>query len=172
MALQAPYVPVADPQWVYKVVNLALKDISKKKLVLGVATYGYEYSVTPFSGYGYSYKLQWAFNPKYASDIAAQYGATIQHNRAGEQSFVYIPNLFPNSPPPGTTPANLSNNDTVPVTATNGSGKAGAIYNILWWSDASAINDKINIAKELGLRGIAIFKIDGGEDPALWNLLP
>lgn len=177
-ALQAPYVPVADPQWVYKVVNLVLKNISKKKLVLGVATYGYEYSVTPFTGYGYSYDLQWAFNPKYATDLAAQYGATISRNRAGERSFVYIPNLFPNlpaqagSPPPGTTPTSLSNNDTVPVTATTGSGQAGPVFNILWWSDASAINDKIAIAKELGLRGIAIFKIDGGEDLGLWDLLP
>ncbi|MDB5224419.1 MAG: Copper amine oxidase domain protein, partial [Candidatus Adlerbacteria bacterium] len=35
-----------------------------------------------------------------------------------------------------------------------------------------AIKAKVDLAKKLGVRGVAIFKIDGGEDPAMWSVLP
>jgi peptidoglycan hydrolase-like protein with peptidoglycan-binding domain len=41
----------------------------------------------------------------------------------------------------------------------------------LVWSDAEAIKQKMELAKELGVRGVAIFKIDDGQDPELWNVL-
>jgi spore germination protein YaaH len=145
-SISTPYIPVADPRWVEKVLALAVKDISRKKLMLGVATYGYEYKVTPLSS-GYAYDLQWAFNPRYATDLADSLGITPQRNVAGEISFSYRP----------------------------GGNEAGAILdsssNILWWSDASAIKDKIDLAKRYGIRGVSIFKIDGGSDPNIWNVL-
>jgi spore germination protein YaaH len=48
----------------------------------------------------------------------------------------------------------------------------GSSFNVVWWSDGQAIKDKIALAKKLGVRGIAVFKIDGGEDQALWDFLP
>ena len=133
-----PYVPVADPKWVEKVIKLAAQTISKNKIVIGVPTYGYEYEVTPLDE-GYRYDRLWAFNPKYALDLAVQLNITPKRNSAGEQSFVY-------------------NSDKIP-------------FNILWWSDANAIKDKIVLAKRLGVAGIAIFKIDGGADPAIWKVI-
>lgn len=172
-ANNSPYVPVADPQWVYKVINLAAETISKKKLMLGVATYGYEYKVTPLSEQGYRYDLQWAFNPGYATQIMSQYQSNVTRNRAGELSFTYIPGVLP----PGAsldieTQTNLGNLPT--TTYSDGSSAVTsnlATFNILWWSDARAIQDKINIAKITGIRGVSIFKLDGGEDPALWDTL-
>lgn len=58
----APYVPVADPAWVENVVSLAAQTIDKNKIILGIPTYGYEYTVTPQAG-GFQYDLDWAFNP-------------------------------------------------------------------------------------------------------------
>ena len=50
-----PYVPVADINWVEKVMTLAAQSISKRKLVLGIPTYGYEYAVEPLAqGFRYT----------------------------------------------------------------------------------------------------------------------
>lgn len=145
-----PYIPVADPQWVRKVVTLASGFIDKKKLIVGVPTYGYEYELSKnAAGTGYRYTLDWAFDPRYATDLASALALTPARNAAGELSFIYTPTSTPQ----------LAN--AVP-----------APDHIVWWSDANAINDKVQLAKELGVRGIAIFKIDGGEDPNIWNVLP
>ncbi len=171
----APYIPVADPKWVEKVVTLAAKTIAKKKLVIGVATYGYEWTVTPLTESGYRYDIQWAFNPKYALDLAASLSLTPQRNSAGELSFTYRPT--PTSPFSSGSPTDVvGDNEFRTATSTYSDGVAAAIagttYNILWWSDAQAIADKIALAKKLGVRGVAIFKLDGGEDQNLWNVLP
>jgi spore germination protein len=142
----APYIPVADPLWVEKVITLAARTIAKNKLIIGVPTYGYEYDLIPLTQ-GYRYDLNWAFNPRYATELATMFGITPVRNAAGEMSFTYQPT-------------------TTPTTATSNPP------HIVWWSDAQAINDKLQLARRLGVRGIAIFKLDGGQDPALWNILP
>lgn len=168
-----PYIPVADTKWVEKVVNLTAKNISKKKLVIGVATYGYEYKVTKLKEDGYRYNLLWAFNPRYALELAAEIAIKPERNLAGELSFLYSP-LASSAPP---TDIILSNHTSIATTSFSSelgqatTTNASAPFNIVWWSDANAIKDKINLAKKLGVRGIAIFKIDGGEDPAMWDIL-
>jgi len=144
----APYVPVSDPKWVEKVITLAAQTISKKKLVIGIPTYGYEYDLVPLMQ-GYRYNLRWSVNPGFAVALAENIGVTPKRNGAGEMSFVYTPT---------TTPQTAS---AVPDPR-----------HIVWWSDANAINDKIQLARKLGVRGVAIFKIDGGQDPGIWNVLP
>lgn len=147
-ANSTPYIPVADLRWVQKVVTLAAQTISKKKIVIGIPTYGYEYDLVPLSQ-GYRYDIHWAVNPGYALTLAQELGLTPKRNDAGEMSFVYFPT---------TTPQTAS---VMPDP-----------LHIVWWSDANAISDKITLAKKLGVRGVALFKIDGGEDPRLWNILP
>ncbi len=41
-------------------------------------------------------------------------------------------------------------------------------FRLLDWPDATSVVDKAQLAKALGVRGIAMFKIDGGEDPGIW----
>lgn len=168
-----PYAPVADPQWVEKVVALAAKTISKKKIVIGVATYGYESEVTPY-GRGFAYDRLWSFNPRYATELAASLGIVPMRNTAGELSFVYA------SPAPLAESKNslqvaavapeaiqiMEASSAKTATAT----PAGPLR-MLWWSDAAAIRDKVLLARKLGVRGIALFKIDGGEDPLIWDAL-
>lgn len=156
-AQSTPYVPVADPLWVEKVMKLAAKTIPKKKLIIGIPTYGYEYAVTPLAE-GYRYDRQWAFNPQYALDLALQRDLTPSRNRAGEMSFAYIATTSPIFTGAGVAAG--------PSFAAN-----TASFNLLWWSDAVSVAQKIGLAKKLGVRGVAIFKLDGSHDPKLWNVL-
>jgi spore germination protein YaaH len=134
----SPYAPLADPKWVEAVVLADEKIIPKKKIEIGIATYGYEYQVTQLSS-GYDYRLLDAFDPNYATTLATSLNITPTRNSAGELSFAYSPN-----------PTSL---------------------HLLWWSDANAIADKVALAKSLGVRGVSIFKIDGGADQGIWNVL-
>lgn len=158
-----PYVPVADIAWVKKVMELAAQSISKNKLVLGIPTYGYEYAVTPLAE-GYRYERLWAFNQKYALDMAGVLGLTPVRNTAGEMNLTYIPT---------STPKVAKKVAKVP-TSSQVAGPTAAVtqpFNIMWWSDAVSIAQKIGLARQLGIKGVAIFKFDGGEDPRIWGVL-
>lgn len=164
----APYIPVADPAWVEKVITLTAKNIPKKKLVIGIATYGYEYKVTPLSLYGYRYDMQWAFNPRYATELAASLGITPTRQGSNEIGFMYRPTTTP------IVVSEIISDRTLPTTTTAINQPSINIQgptNILVWSDAKSIKDKVDLAKKLGVRGVAIFKIDGGGDPGMWDVL-
>lgn len=172
-ARSAPYAPVADPAWVEGLVNMALKSIDKNKIIIGVATYGYEYEVTPISGNGYEYKVLWPFNLKYATDIAAKLGTTPSRTSANEIGFSYDPArlaaLAPTSEDSTQTQQVVST--SIIVAENSGSSDNSKPFNFLSWSDAQAVADKVVLAKKLGLRGVAVFKFDGGEDQKIWEVL-
>lgn len=163
------YAPVGDPAWVEKVIKLMAKEISKKKIVIGVPTYGYEYNVTAYAD-GFVYDLLWSFNPGYAIPIANSFGITPTRNAQGERFFSYIPTTTPIT----TAPQFIQNSQDVAASAlmfaqtTN----VNQMFRMMTWPDANSIADKIALAKKLGVRGIAIFKLDGGQDPAIWSILP
>lgn len=162
-----PYIPVSDIAWVEKVINLTAKDIKKSKLVIGIPTYGHEYAVTPLADGKFKYDRKWAFNPQYAFDLMAKYQPMVTRNRAGEMSFTYTPVVEPSSAPAAADPTTV---EVAPATAVSGTAVAPP-YHIVWWSDAKAVEDKINLAKKLGVRGVALFKIDGAQDPSIWDIL-
>ena len=163
------YAPVADPAWVEKVVNLAAKDIKKSKILIGVPTYGYEYDVTAYAGNEYVYDILWTFNPGYATSTAAAYGITPQRNAAGEMYFTYV------TASTSSTPVSLGPN-SAPLAALAAVAYADTYnshlnFRLMDWPDAQSIQTKIDLAKKLGVRGISIFKLDGGEDPNIWAVL-
>lgn len=172
-ARTAPYAPVADPAWVENMVLLAMKSIDKNKIIIGVPTYGYEYTVTPILGDGYQYKVLWAFNLKYAMDIAAQLGIIPARTSANEIGFSYDSRLLATvAPTNGQVTQTQQAIATSSVVAENAaSSNTSEPFNFLSWSDAKAIADKVALARKLGVRGVAVFKFDGGEDQGVWDVL-
>lgn len=145
-----PYIPVADTEWVEKTIQLAMQEIPKEKIMIGVATYGYEHDMFPSTtGSGkMAYSQLWAFNPGYATDLAQKLGISPVRGSSGELHLTF--------------PASKSPEPAIPLpNATR----------VLSWSDAEAIKQKADLAARLGVAGISIFKIDGGQDPNMWNAL-
>ena len=143
------YAPVADIEWVKKVATQALWDIPAKKIVLGVATYGYKYELLTSSETGVTtYKRIGSMNFNYADELAKSLRIVPERNSAGELHFTY-----------GTT------------TGVNGENFGSMKKYLVWYSDSEAINNKIKIAQLYKLGGVAVFKIDGGNDPTVWKVL-
>lgn len=170
---KAPYAPVADPGWVENLVVLAARTISKNKLIIGVPTYGYEYQVTPLAGSGFQYKRLWAFNPKYAIDIAARLGIASLRTSANELGFIYDPAALVATAPVGNNQALLQEITSSTTIAQNAVSQVNTSqpFNYLTWSDGQAIADKVMLARKLGVRGVAVFSLGGAEDQTMWDIL-
>lgn len=168
-----PYYPISDIDWVKKVVELTKKTIPKEKITLGVATYGREYEVTA-SKDSFSYKRLWSVSHSYANDLANGLGVEPSRNRAGEISYAYVATtsdvVFPCNLK---IPSKASSGMTTAYKALAYAGKTGKNikFNLVWWSDAEAIKQKLELAKSLGLYGVSVFKIDNKEDQTLWEIV-
>jgi len=163
------YAPNGDPAWIEKVVKLMSKDIKKSKMLIGVPTYGYEYDVTTYEGGQHVYDILFTFNPGYAVPLAAQYGVTPERAYWGEMAFTYLKSDAASSTPPVATMSALTAAAAASQFADQNS--SNATYRYVVWHDAQSVQQKIDLAKKLGLRGISIFKFDGGQDPNIWNTL-
>lgn len=143
------YKPVADIDWVKKVLTLTLNDIPAKKIYVGVPTYGHKYEILPAVGTTtISYSRIGSMNYLYADELAKSLHITPTRHVSGELYFTY-----------STT------------TDLYGASLGGTKQYLVWYSDAQAIADKVRIAKLYKLGGVAVFKVDGANDPAMWNVL-
>lgn len=168
----APYIPVADNAWVRKVVAHMTQFIPAEKLSLGIATYGHEFEVIVAPQQFLAYNKVGSRNPDTAIDKAKDKKVTPSRNAAGELSYSYLPphidKLIPKNIaiPNNTLDGNIA--AAKALAYANQRDMSLPIY-VVWWSDAEAIKDKVEIAEEFGLRGVSIFKIDGHEEQDLWD---
>jgi spore germination protein len=143
------YMPVADIDWVKKVVTIAMWDIPASKIILGVPTYGYKYEViSKPNSKDDTYSRIGSMNFNYADALAKDLKLKPARDKTGELSFAY-----------STT------------TDINGKHLGGLKQFLVWYSDAEAIQSKIKLAKLYKLGGVVVFKADGGNDPKLWDVL-
>lgn len=156
------YMPVADPEWVEKVIKETLKMVSKNKVVLGIPSYGYEYEVSWADGTA-TYKRLRSHTFIQAMALAQRVGATPFRTSWGELALVYA----------SSTPIDISKNLTyIIASSTPPAGLIRApnsVTRFVTISDAQAMQDKIKLAKKYGLKGAVFFKMDGDIDPAVWS---
>lgn len=142
------YRPVADIEWVKKVLTLTLRDIPAKKIYLGIATYGYKYEINTSVAGTIRYSRIGSMNFKYADELAKSLSITPIRHASDEVYFTY-----------STT------------TDINGKNLGSEKQYLVWYGDAFSVADKVRIAKLYKLGGVALFKIDGANDTTLWNVL-
>jgi spore germination protein YaaH len=172
-----PYIPVADPLWVEKVVKLALEHFDEEKIVLGIPTYGRQWAVTVAPDWFKGYESLEALNIPHMLDLAKREKMTPTRNIAGEMSFSYLPQRVDSATQKAIkkmkVPSGTAKGDKIALQALAYANKTGkeVIVNVAWYSDAGAMIDKIQMAEKYGLRGVSFFKIDGEEDQKVWAYL-
>ena len=91
-------------------------------------------------------------------------------NQAGEMYFTYVP-----TGASSTQPITLGPNSAVLAFVAAASFadtyNSHQTFRLIDWPDAQSIAGKAELAERLGVRGISIFKLDGGEDQQMWTAL-
>jgi len=168
-----PYMPVADVDWVDKVLEYALEDIDEDKVLLGIPTYGRAWDITVAPEWYRDYKSVEAINHVSAVKVAKKYNVEIGRTAGGEAVISYFPEnsvykVFNALQAPKGTPKGYEAAAKALMVA-NYTGMEIPVR-FITWSDAEAIEDKLDLAKKYGLRGVAMFKFDGEEDEDMWKL--
>ncbi|MEI8338141.1 MAG: glycosyl hydrolase family 18 protein [bacterium] len=128
----------ASIDYVTKVAKYAVTRIDPKKIILGIPSYGYDFS---YSTKGTTRTVQRYSARSYVKALAISkyYNSPIKDTIGGEKYFTYT--------------------------------LKGKNHYVVF-ADAKTIQTRVTLAKNLGLGGAALFKIDGLEDPKMWNSLP
>lgn len=169
-----PYAPVADIDWVEHVVQFALEDFAEEKVMLGVATYGRAWDITVASEWYRDYTRVASLNQPRIMELVEKYDVPIGRTAGGEAVITYFPedsvwSIFDQLPTPEGTPKGYEAAAKALLVATYADIEIPV--RMVTWSDAEAIEQKLELVDEYNLRGTAIFKVDGEEDPALWDTL-
>jgi len=168
-----PYNPVADIDWVEEVVDLALEDFDADKVLLGVATYGRAWDVTVAADWYKDYQRVATLNDPRIQYLAKKYNSPIGRTEGGEAVITYFPEdsvwkIFNQLPTPAGTPKGFEAAAKALMVATVADIEIPV--RMVTWSDAKAIEDKLELAEKFNLKGVAVFKVDGEEDQKMWKL--
>lgn len=168
-----PYNPVADIDWVEHLLDVATEDIDEDKIVLGVPTYGRAYDVTVASEWYKDYKSVASVNHNRAVELSKKYNVPIGRTAGGEAIITYFPEdsiwrIFNQLPTPEGTPKGYEAAAKALLVATIADIELPV--RMLTWGDATAAEDKLQLAEDKKLRGVAFFSFNSEEDKDIWKL--
>lgn len=167
-----PYMPVADTDWVDKVLDLALEDFDEDKIMLGVATYGRAWDVTVASNWYKDYTKVATLNQPRILELSDKYNSRIGRSDGGEAVISYFPEDSPwrildTLPAPEDTPRGFEAAAKALMVATYANIEIPVRF--VTWSDAESIEEKLELADDYDLKGVAVFKVDGEQDSKIWR---
>lgn len=159
------YAPVTDPDWVKQVLIATLPYINRKKIMLGIPTYGYEYQVSWLYGVT-TYERVRAFDYLEAMDRAESLGIQPMRNNADELSFTFTSSTYIHVP----SILISTVQSTQPAVLSTSNPSASTTFYVTF-PDSISIKNEIMLAKKNGLRGVMLFKADGDIDPLTWQFM-
>lgn len=165
--------PVSDVDWVEEVIEIALQDIDADKIMLGVATYGRAWDITVAADWYKDYTKVATLNNPRIQELSKKYDSPIGRSAGGEAVISYFPEdsvwkIFNQLPTPEGTPRGYEAAAKALLVATVADVEIPVRF--ITWSDAESIEDKIDLVSKYGLKGTAVFKVDGEEDQGIWKL--
>ncbi|MCA9361596.1 hypothetical protein KC845_03505 [Candidatus Kaiserbacteria bacterium] len=169
-----PYMPVADKEWVEKVLENALKDFDEDKVSVGVATYGRAWDITVAPEWFRDYNKVATLNQPRIKELSEDiYKAPIGRSAGGEAVMSYFPEdsifkVLNALPVPEGTPTGMEAAAKALLFAN--ATEMEVPVRFITYNDAKSAEDKLALVKKYGLYGVAVFKVDGEEDPDLWKL--
>lgn len=168
-----PYAPVADVDWVEKVIELALEDIDEDKIMLGIPLYGRAWDVTVAPEWYRDYDRVAALNHSRILELTDKYDIEIGRSAGGEGVISYFPEdsvykVFDALPAPDGTPKGYEAAAKALFVATYTGYDIPVRF--VMFGDAEAAEDKIDLAEKYDLKGIAFWSWNGEEDSSIWNL--
>jgi spore germination protein YaaH len=171
--LGEPYIPVSDAAWVRKVLEFTLPSLDADKVVLGIPSYGHEYEVLVLPQQFAEYRRVNAYNIPLIEKKMKDKKVVEGRSASGEPAFTYLglgkhaPQYGASAPKGTKKHLEAAAKSLAYTNATN----IPTVFNYVTWSDADAMIEKIDLAREFNLLGVVFFKIDGQEDKDVWKEL-
>lgn len=169
-----PYAPVSDKEWVEKVVDLAIKDFPKDKVLVGIPTYGRAWDVTIAPKWYRDYTRVASLNHPRIQELSKDiYKTPIGRSVGGEAVMTYFPDDSPFRvltalPVPEGTPKGYENAARAMQFASMANTEVKVRF--ITYGDAVTAAGLMELAADRDLRGVTFFKIDGEEDQGIWKL--